>query len=650
MAFNPSLFTATNKPIGLTGAPVDARTYYYDGVNFVFRAYVSTAEVLAYLLGNNRIGQFSIIINTGGTLVNGVITGGTNAEWWFKDGISDGDLVLKGSGGGGTPGGNNKDVQFNNAGSFAGDDHLQFDNSTPLTSLYKNVVATADTPGNKIVFLGDSISADITTYVPAGQNFPSLLCALLGFTKVNLAGSGASLEANPVGSTTGSAGYAMVGNLSFIPAYDSSYSYLIFEFGINDVDGHIVIDPTVFTLAQFTSDYATVLNNAITTKGWPSDRIILLNTFQRNDPASLAYQLTINTAISNAANTFNTLFLDVYNIWVNGGTYAILNVLTPNTTHPNIYGHQKATLALAALILSQVFINEQSFAANGPVEFRELVYRNFTEFANDNSYYPIGIDNDGNVGVTPAIKSGTMYNGLMNIMGQMVQWGAQIPTSLNPQDFIMLFGARIISAYPGIGAFNNSLEVCDSNAGMNTRTSGTGAYYDIYNGSTKVIRFLNGYILQGGAPIPDVSIPSSPGDIWGNYGNVFGSTCTPAGNGVCGKYSPIDINGNSYIDNTYFAGNFAFRMSGGTNGATIVAFQIDPQGRVIFQLGGTFTAVPSARMAINSTTEGFLPPRMTTTEKNAILSPEPGLMIFDRTLGKLCVANNSSVWETITSV
>jgi len=102
MSFNPALFTATNKPIGLTGTPVDARTYYYDTTYFVFRAYVDTAEVLAYLIGNNRTGQFSIIINTGGTLVNGVITGGTNAEWWFKDGIADVDLVLKSSGGGST--------------------------------------------------------------------------------------------------------------------------------------------------------------------------------------------------------------------------------------------------------------------------------------------------------------------------------------------------------------------------------------------------------------------------------------------------------------------------------------------------------------------------------------------------------------------
>lgn len=97
MAFNPAIHTATNKPIGLIGKPVDARTYFYDAVNFVYRAYVSTAEVLAYLnVSSFRVGQFPIIINTGGSLSSGIITGGTNAEWWFKNGVADANLVSKG--------------------------------------------------------------------------------------------------------------------------------------------------------------------------------------------------------------------------------------------------------------------------------------------------------------------------------------------------------------------------------------------------------------------------------------------------------------------------------------------------------------------------------------------------------------------------
>lgn len=61
------------------------------------------------------------------------------------------------------------------------------------------------------------------------------------------------------------------------------------------------------------------------------------------------------------------------------------------------------------------------------------------------------------------------------------------------------------------------------------------------------------------------------------------------------------------------------------------------------------TTYPSAQFFIESTTRGFLPPRMTTTQKNAITTPAQGLMVFDTTLAKLCVYSGTA-WETITSV
>src|SRR3954471_12358848 len=95
--YNPALHTVTNKALGIAqGNPTDARSYFYDATNFVYRAYVSTAEVLTYLyLAKYRVGQFDIVVNTGGSLSGGVITGGTNAVWYFKDGTADGNLVQK---------------------------------------------------------------------------------------------------------------------------------------------------------------------------------------------------------------------------------------------------------------------------------------------------------------------------------------------------------------------------------------------------------------------------------------------------------------------------------------------------------------------------------------------------------------------------
>ena len=67
------------------------------------------------------------------------------------------------------------------------------------------------------------------------------------------------------------------------------------------------------------------------------------------------------------------------------------------------------------------------------------------------------------------------------------------------------------------------------------------------------------------------------------------------------------------------------------------------------QFGIDSTSVSSAQVSINSTTKGFLPPRMTTTQKNAIATPAAGLVVYDTTLGKLCV-RTASAWETITSI
>ena len=63
---------------------------------------------------------------------------------------------------------------------------------------------------------------------------------------------------------------------------------------------------------------------------------------------------------------------------------------------------------------------------------------------------------------------------------------------------------------------------------------------------------------------------------------------------------------------------------------------------------GTTSDIASSKLTINSTTQGVLFPRMTTTEKNAISSPATGLVVFDTTLGKLCVF--STTWQTITSI
>jgi hypothetical protein len=54
----------------------------------------------------------------------------------------------------------------------------------------------------------------------------------------------------------------------------------------------------------------------------------------------------------------------------------------------------------------------------------------------------------------------------------------------------------------------------------------------------------------------------------------------------------------------------------------------------------------SALVQMNSTTRGFLPPVMTTTQKNAIASPASGLVVYDSTTNKLCCYNGST-WNDL---
>jgi hypothetical protein len=83
------------------------------------------------------------------------------------------------------------------------------------------------------------------------------------------------------------------------------------------------------------------------------------------------------------------------------------------------------------------------------------------------------------------------------------------------------------------------------------------------------------------------------------------------------------------------------------NGSTYaVGIRLNNNANVLIN---TTTEIASSILTVESTTKGFLPPRMTTTQKNAIATPASGLVVYDTTLGKLCV-RGAAAWETITSI
>jgi hypothetical protein len=74
-------------------------------------------------------------------------------------------------------------------------------------------------------------------------------------------------------------------------------------------------------------------------------------------------------------------------------------------------------------------------------------------------------------------------------------------------------------------------------------------------------------------------------------------------------------------------------------------FGINASGSVAI---GALNPVASAALDINSTTKGLLPPRMTTAQKNAIVSPAEGLMVFDSDLGAIATYHGGA-WRNLFS-
>lgn len=83
-----------------------------------------------------------------------------------------------------------------------------------------------------------------------------------------------------------------------------------------------------------------------------------------------------------------------------------------------------------------------------------------------------------------------------------------------------------------------------------------------------------------------------------------------------------------------------------TNATTQTARISGSNGNVILQTGGTYTDEPSAKLQVNSTTQGMLVPRMTTTQRDAVSSPVEGLLIYNTTTSQF-EYRNASAWAAV---
>jgi hypothetical protein len=145
-------------------------------------------------------------------------------------------------------------------------------------------------------------------------------------------------------------------------------------------------------------------------------------------------------------------------------------------------------------------------------------------------------------------------------------------------------------------------------------------------------------------------------------GLTSGSNNTTLG-GFSGRFIADGATVLTSLSNSILIGYQTYPLANSQTNQIVIGYQSTGLGSNTTVLGNSSTTLTalygavitggtsidaSAQLQADSTTKGFLPPRMTTTQKNAIATPATGLVVFDTTLGKLCVF--STTWQTITSL
>lgn len=147
---------------------------YTDG-NLFFK----TAGNAVTLIASTQTANYSGNVTAGNLVVNGIsslgnvgnvsITGGTNGYVLSTNG-SGGLNWVEQSGGGGTPGGGNTQIQFNDNGTFGGNANLTFNKTTNTLAVANvnvaNSLAFSSLAGGNISFVAANTAANVAFIVP----------------------------------------------------------------------------------------------------------------------------------------------------------------------------------------------------------------------------------------------------------------------------------------------------------------------------------------------------------------------------------------------------------------------------------------------------------------------------------------------------
>jgi hypothetical protein len=196
------------------------------------------------------------------------------------------------------------------------------------------------------------------------------------------------------------------------------------------------------------------------------------------------------------------------------------------------------------------------------------------------------------------------------------------------------------------------------NTNQNDIAINNNSYFDGTNNVYKNNGFATSFYSDTTGNISFYNAPS------GTAGNVITYTermrLTAAGRLLLGTTTEstflLDVNGTARVSGavTNTTGGFIHSSTTSTNDAfytllsSNIRFYVSAGGyckstsNIVSDTNGATSLNASAIAQIDSTTKGFLPPRMTTTQKNAIGTPAAGLQVYDTTLNQMSYYNGTT--------
>lgn len=307
--------------------------------------------------------------------------------------------------GGGTPGGSNTQIQYNNSGSFGAEAAFTYNATTNklttdsvrfLKGIADSIMMGSFEPDliDSATFFGTSITAG-TNALPVGTNrYSAIVSGGLRVNEINKGLGGYLLQKSPGWPLTNT--FKDVYATMIQPKTPTS-RYIFFAWGENDADaeesyGGLFGVDTVY----FKRDYLIAIQYAISV-GWALGDIRIISPFwQLTSRTALSFQQKYFDAAKNFADSMGIQFIDVFTQGKNYGS-----LILDDDIHPSNYGHALAAYA----ILKEVNQPLQAKSGENLINAGTTLLNNVKFFGKDTAtagHSLGGINSDGSLVRVPA--------------------------------------------------------------------------------------------------------------------------------------------------------------------------------------------------------------------------------------------------------